>query len=345
MSPDDLIALNDQIAGMARAGLPLDRGLASLADEMGRGRLRAVTRALADDLRAGHPLPDALARRGNGVPPYYAALVTAGVRTGRVAEVLATLTAYARTVATTRAIVVESLYYPAVVAAIAFALFAFLGFTVLPQFQQIFKEFNLQLPSVTQLVMVVGEHPAVFVGLPLVAVGVAVLLWLVLRLTPGGRRAWARFVYAIPVVGTLLRAARIAALSELLAVLVEHEVPLPEAFRLAGAASSDPLSARNADAVADDLARGVPLADALTGRGLVPEWVAWMTGAGARRGTLGPALRQVAVVYRRQVEARSTLLRSVLPPLLVLGTAGVLVGVFVVALMLPLIKLLEGLTK
>jgi type II secretory pathway component PulF len=345
MSPDDLIALNDQIAGMARAGLPLDRGLASLADEMGRGRLRDVTRALADDLRAGHPLPDALARRGNKVPPYYAALVTAGVRTGRVAEVLATLTAYARTVATTRAIVVESLYYPAVVAAVSFALFAFLGFTVIPQFQQIFREFNLELPLLTKVVLNVGEQPAVFVGVPAAAVAAVLLLWLVQRLTPAGRRMWARLVYAVPVVGTLLRAARIAAFSELLAVLVEHDIPLPEAFRLAGAASSDPLSARNAVATADALAAGVPLADALTGRGLVPEWVAWMAGAGARMGTLGPALRQVAVVYRRQVEARSMLLRSVLPPLLVLVTAGLLVGVFVVALMLPLIKLLEGLSK
>jgi type II secretory pathway component PulF len=96
MSPDDLIALNEQIAGMARAGLPLDQGLDGLARDMGRGRLRRVTQALADDLRAGHPLPEALERLKGQVPPYYANLVTAGVRTGRLPEVLSTLTAYAR---------------------------------------------------------------------------------------------------------------------------------------------------------------------------------------------------------------------------------------------------------
>src|SRR6476620_4643898 len=102
MTADDLIALNEQIAAMARAGLPLEHGLRRLADEMGRGKLNRVTAALADDLRAGHPLPEALTRLGGDVPPYYGPLVLAGVHTGRLAEVLATLSAYARTVATTR---------------------------------------------------------------------------------------------------------------------------------------------------------------------------------------------------------------------------------------------------
>src|SRR2546421_2109362 len=47
MNADELVALNEQIAGMARAGLPLDQGLASLAREMSRGRLRRVTEAIA----------------------------------------------------------------------------------------------------------------------------------------------------------------------------------------------------------------------------------------------------------------------------------------------------------
>src|SRR5208282_5756706 len=84
--------LNEEIAGMARAGLPLDQGLAALAREMGGGRLRQVTAELADDLRRGKTLPEALERQGDRVPPYYSSLVMAGVRTGRIGDVLTTLT-------------------------------------------------------------------------------------------------------------------------------------------------------------------------------------------------------------------------------------------------------------
>src|ERR1700733_12823042 len=106
MNPDDLIALNEQIAGMARAGLPLDQGLASLARDMNRGRLRTVTETLVHDLRGGATLPDALNRQRGQVPDYYANLVSAGVHTGRLPEVLTTLTSYARAVAATRSTVV-----------------------------------------------------------------------------------------------------------------------------------------------------------------------------------------------------------------------------------------------
>src|SRR6516162_7653136 len=102
MRPEDLITLNEEIAGMARAGLPLDQGLAAMGKEMGRGRLQAVTLALAADLKAGHPLPDALKRQQGQVPPFYAGLIAAGIRSGRVADVLATLTTYARTMADLR---------------------------------------------------------------------------------------------------------------------------------------------------------------------------------------------------------------------------------------------------
>src|SRR6266496_5805088 len=80
LSADDLITLNEEIAGMARAGLPLDQGLAALAREMGRGRLQRVTKELAADLQEGRTLPEAFDRQGTRVPPFYAGLVSAGVR-------------------------------------------------------------------------------------------------------------------------------------------------------------------------------------------------------------------------------------------------------------------------
>src|SRR5438105_1265231 len=96
LSAEDLITLNEEIAGMARAGLPLDQGLTALAREMGRGRLRQVTQQLANDLRAGFTLPQALERQQGRVPPFYAALLSAGIRSGRIGAVLSTLTLYAR---------------------------------------------------------------------------------------------------------------------------------------------------------------------------------------------------------------------------------------------------------
>jgi type II secretory pathway component PulF len=346
MNAEELIALNEEIAGMARAGLPLDQALAALARDMGRGRLKEVTTALAQDLKAGHPLPEALNRQAGRVPGFYGALVAAGIRTGRIAEVLATLTTYARTIATLRALVIDALFYPGLVLVVGMVLFALLCVGILPQFDQIYTDFHLTLPWLTQVALRFGRNPVVMLLAPLgVVVLCCALGYLGMRWTERGRYRWAELLYSVPLVGTLIHSARMAGFTELLAILVDHSLPLPEAFQLAGEASSDPIMAWQARDICRQLTEGRSLGETLRGRGFVPEWVAWMTGLGEQRGTLGKTLHQVAELYRRRVEMRAALLRSVLPPIFIIAIAGVLVGFFVVAGMLPMVKLLEALSR
>lgn len=346
MKPEDLIALNEEIAAMARAGLPLDQGLAALAQEMGRGRLQQVTAQLAADLRAGQTLPQALQRQGSRVPPFYAGLVEAGVRSGRVAEVLATLTDYARTLAGLRATVVDAAVYPVVVLVFAGAILAVLIGYLLPQYADLYLQFGMRLPRVTEVVLAVCRHPGAYLLAPALALlGALLLAKAALSGTERGRCWWARAVYAIPLVGTLVRSARLAAFTDLLAILVDYGLPLPRAFQLAGEASSDPFVAAAARDAQKDLEAGLPLGPALRHRLLVPEMVAWMTAVAEQRGELGKSLHHVAELYRRDVERRAALLRTVLPPFVIIATAGIVVALFVFALILPMFKLLEGLSK
>jgi type II secretory pathway component PulF len=78
-------------------------------------------------------------------------------------------------------------------------------------------------------------------------------------------------------------------------------------------------------------------------RRALPDVAAWMTGLGERRGNLAESLRQVAQLYRRQAEVRANLLRTLLPALFVIGTALAIGVVFVTAIFLPLIRLMEAL--
>lgn len=345
LSPDDLIVLNEEIAAMARAGLPLDQGLAAMAREMGSGRLRRATAEIAADLQAGLTLSQALERQTGRVPEFYPALVHVAVRSGRIGEVLATLTKYARSIVDLRSTIFGAIFYPCVILVFSFGLFGFVCWKIVPQFVRIFSDFGIELPGITRAAIQIGNHPVEFVLLPPVAVALALLLAkFSLRGTEGGRRAWARFVYAIPLVGTLIRSSRLAAFTNLLSILVDHAMPLPEAFRLAGEASSDPLIGHAARYVEQDLRQGKSLGDALRGRRLVPELISWMTGLGERRGKLSESLQQVAQVYHRQAEVRASMLRSILPPFLILGTAAILVGFFALAMFMPLIKLLTELS-
>ena len=250
LSAEDLIALNEEIAGMARAGLPLDQGLAALAREMGRGRLQKVTRQLADDLAAGFTLPQALDRQKGRVPPYYAALLAAGIRSGRIGDVLGTLTLYARSLAEFRAAVVSALVYPMTILMVGLCLVVFVTAFVVPSFVDIFEKMHLELPVATSLLIFISAHWLATLVVPaavLIAIPLAVR-W-AFRGSAYGRVLWARFVYSMPVVGTLIRSARLAACTDLFGILVDQSIPLSEALAAGGTGlqRSPPRTRRRAD--------------------------------------------------------------------------------------------------
>jgi type II secretory pathway component PulF len=296
-------------------------------------------------MRAGFTLPQAIERQGARMPPYYAALLTAGIRCGRIGDVLATLTLYARSVSDFRSTLLGALLYPAMVLLLGVALLFFIGNFILPTYMEIFVSFKMKLPFLSEVILWIGQRPLELLVLPTVFVSTLVLaIWLTLRRTPRGRRIWTSTIYKLPIIGTLLRSARLAAFADLLGILVAQNVPLPEAMRLAAEASSDPLLTQGAARVEEDISQGVPLGAALQAQSLVPELVVWMIGFGERQGTLSQALRQVAQLYRRQAEARAALLRTILPPILVIVLAGSLGALFVFGLMAPFFQLLEGLS-
>jgi type II secretory pathway component PulF len=345
MNTDEFLTLNEEIAGMARAGLPLDQGMMALARDMSAGRLKRVTTQIAEDLQNGRTLPDALQNQGNRLPPFYASLVYAGIRSGRLNEVLATMTFYARSLAELRATLIGALIYPALVLLFAITIFVGIVYFIVPQFITIYDDFRMKLPALTLAVIWISRH-AELVLLPLLVIGGGLLVYrLWARFSQRGRLVWARFIYMIPIIGTMIRSSRLASFSELLAILVDQSVPLPEAFTLAGQSSSDPIMATAASQVRQDLQEGIPLGAALRNRHLVPELVAWTVGFGEQRGKLGESLHQLSKLYRRQAEMRVAFLRYAFPPFAIILSAGVFVGVFVIAMMLPMIKLLEALSK
>ena len=345
-STSDFQALNDEIASLAKAGLPLDQGLEALSRDLGRGRLAKVTHNISQSLKAGKTLPEALDIESNSLPPFYAALVASGIRSGRMAEVLATLTLHARTLAELRSTLWLAMLYPLMVIVAALGLVLFLVSTLVPRFGTIFKDFGMSLPWLTQMLISLGDHPVRNILLPSgIVFGLLLVIWLGLRSSAKGRHFLASAMYTIPGVGTLIRSVRLASFADLMGILVEHHIPLPEAIRMAGEASSDPLLRDASRNLEERLSKGESLGVAMRAEKGVPEMLSWMAGWAEKRGNLANSFRQAAEFYQRRAETRALFLKSILPTVGIL-TTGLLVGAIVIGgLFAPLINLLEALSK
>ncbi len=341
---DQLIALNDEMMALVRAGVPLERGLIEAGRDL-RGRIGEIATDLGNRLGRGERLAEALAQSGRTIPDVYRAVVEAGLRSGRLAQALEGMAAIARGYADARRSVGLALIYPLIVLSLAYVLGVTFIVKIAPKFLSAFE--SLGLPPLRSLVTLSWLGDSAIYWAPILP---ALVVLLGLRWVWSGRSvvldsgALGPVLDRLPLVGSMSRGFRAASFADLLALLIEHRVPLDESVRLAGEASGD-RSLRLASAeLAESIRNGE---DPETSRSVdprtFPPLLAWMLTSGRRQGNLSSALRQAAQTYRRRAERRADLLRSALPTVLLLGIGASAVLIYTLLLFVPLTSLLEEL--
>jgi len=341
---DQLIALNDEITALVRAGVPLELGLSRAGDDL-RGRLGAIARGLGERMGRGERLPDALANSGQAIPELYRAVVEAGIRSGRLASALEGVAAVARGYADARRAVGMALLYPLMVVSLAYGLAVLFVLQLAPRLAAAFESLGLPPLGILDAVVRSGDWVAYWGPIvPALLVGMT-LWWLwsgrsvALDAASGG--PW---LGRIPLIGGMIAGFRHANFAEMLALLVEHRVPLDEAVRLAAGASGDRVLRRSAAVFAEGIRRGEGGESArAVVAGALPPLLAWILTAGHRQGELASALRHAAAGYRRRARARAEILRGALPAALMLAVGAGTVLLYGLLLFVPLTALYQEL--
>ena len=347
LSLESIIAFNNELEALVRAGVPLERGLLAASADY-RGRLGRAIRGTADRLAAGEALPDAVTRSAQAMPEVYRASIAAGVRSGRLAEALQGMSRIGQAAIEARRTVALALLYPLLVMALAYGLFLFCLVEVLPRFVTASSELGLKQSVVARLGQQMGRSVTVWGPVPpLMLVG----LWLVwrwagrARTLDGGGRLVAR-LDRLPLIGRMIRSYRAANFAGLLAHLIDHEVPLDQAVRLAGDAAGNGLWRNAATRFADQIAGGAHAATASAESSKVlPPLVVWMLTSGTRQDSLASGLRHLATSYRRTANRQATTFRVVLPGLLILTLGAGAVLAYGMLLFLPLSQLWDSLAS
>ncbi|MCX7428372.1 MAG: type II secretion system F family protein [Planctomycetia bacterium] len=330
----------DEISRLAGAELPLGPGLRALAAELGHGRVARAVRRIAAALDAGATIEDALDAEGTRFPPHVRGLILAGARSGRLGEVLEDFVDLERHRIELRRRIRLILAYPALLMAIMVALCVLLGLFVIPPFESIFRDFDTDLPPITQFVLwlfgtpmwyLLGGHLLLFASL--------YTLWAL----PGP--VWVKQLCNMaPVVGPLRRWSRLVRFSRLMAILLREEIPLPAALRLTATAMHDANLALGCRRAASDVEAGRPLSESLAVQWQFPDSMIPMIAWGQRNGTLAEAFRAVGEMFEGRAQVQTGMLDILILPFTLMLFV-LLAGLIVTALFMPLISLIQNLTK
>ena len=330
LSAGESAELSARLAALAQCGLPLEGGLYALADEVTRPRLARVLRNLAARLERGEKLETAIAAQGSRLPAHLRGLIVAGVRSGRLPIVLDQFAAVARRQQDLHHRVLLTFAYPALLLGIMAALMVLCRLFLAEQFAQLFYDFNTKLPDFTDLYLrFSGVVAWTTLGLAIAAV-IAPLTAMLLPL-----EAWlGRATSWIPILGTIVRDNQHAQLSYLMALLLQEEVPLPEALRLTSMALQGTVLAKSCCTAAAAVEQGMPLDQALAIAGF-PDSLTTLVAWGQQKTCLAEAFRTAAEAFEARTNSQSALLNMLMLPIIYMLIL-TFIGITIFALIMPL---------
>jgi type IV pilus assembly protein PilC len=271
-------------------------------------------------------------------------MVKAGEAGGALEIILKRLADFKEKAQSLKRRITGAMVYPVVVILVAVLILTFIMIVIIPKFEKIFKDFKMKLPDLTQSLMATSRWFATYwYVLPLFPL----CLWLMLkliRLSKTGAYALDRFYLYIPLVGTLIEKTIVARTTRTLGTLVSSGVPILEALSIVRETCTNAVFERMYQRVYESIREGDTIAQPLKESRLVDDMVINMIDVGEETGDLDTMLNKIADVYDEEVNVLVESLISLLEPLMIV-VLGLIIGTIVIALFMPLLKLLDGLSK
>ncbi|HEX7339328.1 MAG TPA: type II secretion system inner membrane protein GspF [Rhodanobacteraceae bacterium] len=335
---DQLAMFTHQLATLLGAGQPLDRALTLLLELPEGARAQKLIERVRDRVRGGSTLSRALEEEHDVFPRLYISLVRAGETGGSLEDTLRRLADYLERAQALRSSVINALIYPAFLLVGVVGSLVLLMAYVVPQFVPIFANMGVPIPTITRVVLDLGELVQGWWWLILLVVVVAVLVLRVRLRQPEARHAFDAWLLRVRVVGPLLLKIETARIARTLGTLLKNGVPLLGALSIARQVTGNSALDQALGEAAEAVKGGAGLGAALTASKCFPRLALQMIDVGEEAGALDTLLLKVADTFdtesRRSIER---LLAALVPVLTLVMTA--LVAVIMAAILLPLLSL------
>jgi len=350
VSQKQLTTFTRQLSTLQDAGLPLLRSLQILEGQLKPGKLKNILMGVCEDVEGGSALSEAMAKHPRAFDRLYSKMVNAGEIGGVLDVILQRLAEFMEKSQRLRRKIRGAMVYPSVVVVVAMAILTFIMVFIIPKFEEIFTDFGVELPGLTLWLIntsrwMAGNNPDQAIGGGLYVCLAPFILWglfkLVRKAGPG-KAITDTIVLWIPVFGKLIRKTTIARFTRTLGTLISAGVPILEAVLITRDTSGNYVFEKALNKVHDSIREGESFADPLRESKTCDAIVVNMIDVGEETGELDAMLLKIADNYDEEVDVAVASLVSLLEPMMVV-VIGFIVGTIVVAMFLPMVKMIESL--
>jgi type IV pilus assembly protein PilC len=331
----DVINFCFHLEQLASAGVPVVEGLVDLSESVENPRFREVVSGLIESIEGGKNLSAALAEYPEVFGKVFVSLVRSGEQTGKLSEVLKSLTESLKWEDELAAQTKKLMMYPAFVGSIVLLVTFFLMIYLVPQMTGFIRNMGQDIPLQTRILIVVSNFFVDFWWAVLAAPFVAWFgLKLAMKRNPAVEYAVDRYKLTVPLIGPILRKIILSRFAASFAMMYSSGITVLDAIRSCEEiVGNKPLE--NALRLAgQQIAEGKNMTAAFTDLGLFPPLVIRMLRIGENTGALDTALLNVSYFYNREVRESIGKLQAMIEPALTL-VLGAILGWVMLAVLRP----------
>jgi type IV pilus assembly protein PilC len=370
----DLTLFTRQLSILQDAGLPILRSLKILAAMQKPGRLKFSLEDVCEEIEGGSTLSEAMSKSPKAFDRLYVNMIRAGEAGGALEVILRRLSEFMERAEALKRKVKGAMVYPIVVVSVAVGILTFIMIKIVPQFKKIFDDFGTTLPPMTETLINVSNLAVNYWwAIPAIPFGFNLLIKGIKKI-PYGRFGWDLFVLKVIIFGQLVEKNIVSRSARTLGTLLGAGVPILEALNITKSTSGNMMFEQLFQKTSDSIRDGNAIAKPLKEYSVPPFhpmamffWTVFVPGIGAllymgkykqpviddlminmvdvgeESGELDTMLYKVADTFDEEVSVLTESLTSLMEPLLIIFLGGA-VGFIVIALFLPLIKLINDLS-
>ncbi|MFW6133451.1 MAG: type II secretion system F family protein [Planctomycetota bacterium] len=334
----DVTSLMVQLADLLDAGCSLARALEAIARQAGAAPLGALARRLHEEIVAGRSLAQAMDAVGAHFSQVQVAMVRAAETGGFLQQTLSNLAAHLSQQTAAARQVRAKLAYPGVLAITAVASVVFLLTFVVPRFTQMYRTAEQNLPRPTRVLLGVSGFVEshwvwLLVGLVAGVLGVRALFrWSAFRAW------WDGALLRAPVVGRVLRDWEMSRFAGTMSLMLSGGGTVLSSLRMSAGVLGNTALRREVEALAGAVEHGEPLSGPMKGSRFFDATAIEMIVVSEATGRLAGAMERLGRQRHRDFQLRVDTLLSLVEPLIIL-LIGVVVGLTVVAMLLPVLMM------
>lgn len=340
LSAAELSAFCEQIALILKAGIPVQEGVAIMAEDDRNTKGAEVLGVIREHAEMGESFRGSLEAAGV-FPKYMLDMVDIGEQSGRLDEVMDSLVAYYERSEAVSKSLRSAVTYPVLMIVMMLVVIGILIMKVLPIFAQVFDQLGSQLSPFSQGILRLGGLLNQYAAVIVTALAVIVAALAALRFTRSGAALYARLFRSFP--GTKKLAAKISAgrFASAMSLMLSSGLDVDQSLDMARALVDDPAVQEKVTGCQQKIADGVSFSDALAQADIFSGVYSRMVSVGFKTGSVDGVMRKIADRCEAEVDDQIGAMISILEPTLV-AVLSLIVGMILLSVMLPLMGIMTS---